>query len=171
MGTINGLIIGHYCRSFLEKIPAYIVKQPSPARRVTASSSSNQTHKINTTICPTLLLNQPTTKSLSAPIAFGSRKADRKDGRSTIGYKLSYSLLLLLSGRRGRLRKRRKSPQNDHIHRKCSVCWNCLHVRQTVHDLWSYSPHSCRRDCGIPLVIEIDCTRPRAASATGAVFY
>jgi hypothetical protein len=130
-----------------------------------------KTHKINTTICPTLLLNQPTTKSLSAPIAFGSRKADRKDGRSTIGYKLSYSLLLLLSGRRGRLRKRRKSPQNDHIHRRCSVCWNCLHVRQTVHDLWSYSPHSCRRDCGIPLVIEIDCTRPRAASATGAVFY
>ena len=42
MGTINGLIIGNYCRSFLERIPAWIVKQPSPARRVTASSSSNQ---------------------------------------------------------------------------------------------------------------------------------
>ena len=135
-----------YCRSFLERVAT--------------------THKINTTICPTLLLNQPTTKSLCAPIAFGSRKADRKDGGSTIGCKLSYSLLLLLSGRRGRLRKRRKSPQNDHIHRKCSVCWNCLHVRQTVHELWSYPPHSCRRSCGIPF----DCTRRRAASSTDAAY-
>ena len=40
-----------------------------------------KTHKINTTICPTLLLNQPTTKSLCAPIAFGSRKSE-PEGRT-----------------------------------------------------------------------------------------
>jgi hypothetical protein len=148
----------------VERIPGGIVKQPS-----LDSSPQIKIHKINTTICSALLLNQPTTKSLCAPIAFGSRKADRKDGGSTIGCKLSYSLLLLLSGRRGRQRKRRKSP-HDHIHRKCSVCRNCLHVRPTVHDLWSYGAYHSRRGCGIPLV-SVKSTAREELPSTGAAFH